>query len=105
MLAARKEGVVPSPNGIANRRACAELLALKAHEQGVRNGYRRLSGAGGGPRSAPIRGLSAEAVREAASLLESLGHQVQEKRDRGRGGLADNFSRVWIAQTGDEVHR
>jgi hypothetical protein len=60
------------------RRGWAELLGLKVDEQGIRNGYRRLSGAGGGPRSAPIRGVSAAAVREAASLLESLGHQVQE---------------------------
>jgi hypothetical protein len=30
------------------------------------------------PPTLPIRGVSAEAVRENASLLESLGQQVQE---------------------------
>jgi hypothetical protein len=57
------------------------------------------------PRSAPLRGVSAEAVREAASLLESLGQQVQEVAIEVEEGYADNFIKVWIAQTGDEVTR
>jgi len=57
-----------------------------------------------GPRSAPTRGVPAEAVREAASLLESLGQQVQEVAIEVEEGYADNFIQVWIAQTGDEVH-
>jgi hypothetical protein len=57
-----------------------------------------------GPRSAPTRGVSAEAVREAASLLVSLGQQVQEVAIEVEEGYADNFIKVWIAQTGDEVH-
>jgi hypothetical protein len=48
--------------------------------------------------------VSAEAVREAASLLESLGQQVQEIAIEVEEGYADNFIKVWIAQTGDEVH-
>jgi hypothetical protein len=49
--------------------------------------------------------VSAEAVREAASLLVSLGHQVQEIAIEVEEGYADNFIKVWIAQTGDEVTR
>jgi hypothetical protein len=58
-----------------------------------------------GPRSALTRGVSAEAVREAASLLVSLGQQVQEVAIEVEEGYADNFIKVWIAQTGDEVTR
>jgi hypothetical protein len=34
----------------------------------------------------------------------SLGHQVQEIAIEVEAGHADNFIKVWIAQTGDEVH-
>jgi hypothetical protein len=49
--------------------------------------------------------VSAEAVREAASLLVSLGHQVQEIATEVEEGSVDNFITVWIARTGDEVTR
>jgi hypothetical protein len=104
MLEAWNEGVVSCSNGIANPESLAEWLGLKADEQGYGTCSRRLSGARAGPRSAPIRGVSAEAVREAASLLESLGQQVQEIAIEVEEGYADNFIKVWIAQTGDEVH-
>jgi Asp-tRNA(Asn)/Glu-tRNA(Gln) amidotransferase A subunit family amidase len=65
---------------------------------------RRRSGGRGTRKRAHPRSGSAEAVREAASLLESLGHQVQEIAIQVEEGYADNFIKVWIAQTGDEVH-
>jgi Nitroreductase family len=105
MLAAWNEGVVSCPNGIAHPESLAELLGLKADEQGYGTCSRRLAGARAGPGSLPIRGVSAEAVREAASLLVSLGQQVQEVAIEVEEGYADNFIKVWIAQTGDEVTR
>ena len=103
MLAAWNDGVVSCPNGIANPESLAELLGLKADEQ-VRNVLSSAIRRARYPRSALIRGVSAEAVREAASLLESLGQQVQEIAIEVEEGYADNFIKVWIAQTGDEVH-
>jgi nitroreductase len=80
MLAAWNEGVVSCPNGIANPESLAELL-------GVRNVLSSLSGARETRKPAHPRSGSAEAVREAASVLEFAWAPGPGNRDRGRGGL------------------
>jgi hypothetical protein len=57
-----------------------------------------------GPGSPPTRGV--DPPRRCARpprCSSSLGHQVQEIAIEVEEGC-DNFIKVWIAQTGDEVH-
>ena len=57
------------------------------------------------PNNAPVDADVAQAVRDTASLLESLGHTVEERApevDPDR--YVENFVKVWIGGTGEEVH-
>jgi amidase len=47
----------------------------------------------------------ARAVRETAELLESLGHSVEEDApDVDPDGYTENFIKVWIGETSEELH-
>jgi hypothetical protein len=92
MLAGWKEGVVPCPNGIANpesRPSCSDSRWMSRYG----TCSCRRSGAGGGPRSAPIRGVSAEAVREAPSCSSRSGSRSRNARSRSRRATPTTSSR------------
>jgi amidase len=57
------------------------------------------------PNGAPVHEHCVAATREAAELLESLGHDVEERTDDWDGdAYVENFVKVWMAVTGDEIH-
>ena len=56
------------------------------------------------PNGVPVHEDCIAAVREAAELLESLGHQVDEMTGGwDADGYVENFIAVWMAQTGVQV--
>jgi amidase len=56
------------------------------------------------PNGMPVHEHCVAATREAAELLESLGHEVFEYHHDWDGeGYAENFVKVWLAVTGDEI--
>src|SRR5215208_1369326 len=56
------------------------------------------------PNGVPVHEHCVAATREAAELLESLGHEVFEHNDDWDGdAYVENFVKVWLAVTGDEI--
>ncbi len=56
------------------------------------------------PNGVPVDDDCVSAVREAAELLESLGHQVDERSfDFDGERYVENFVKVWLGVTGDEL--
>jgi amidase len=56
------------------------------------------------PNGAPVDPDCQQAVRDAAALLESLGHEVQEASLPTDEGYIENFVKVWIGASEDELH-
>jgi amidase len=57
------------------------------------------------PLGIPVHEHCVTAAREAASLLESLGHQVTEAAPAWDDeGYIENFIKIWTAGTGEEIH-
>ena len=56
------------------------------------------------PNGAPVDPACVTATREAAELLESLGHHVQETQIEADPGYVENFVKVWIGGTQDEIN-
>jgi amidase len=56
------------------------------------------------PNGAPVHEDCIGATRQAAELLESLGHEVVEEQHEFDGeAYVENFVRVWLGVTGDEI--
>jgi amidase len=55
------------------------------------------------PNGAPVDPECVAATRQAAELLESLGHQVQEVEIEADEGYVPNFITVWVGGTANEV--
>jgi amidase len=56
------------------------------------------------PNGVPVDHHCVAATREAAALLESLGHEVEERSFEWDGDTyVENFVKVWMAVTGEEV--
>jgi amidase len=55
------------------------------------------------PNGVPVDPDCVAATRQAAELLDSLGHQVQEVEIEGAEAYVTNFVTVWIAGTANEV--
>jgi amidase len=56
------------------------------------------------PNGVPVAPECQQAVRDAAELLESLGHEVVEADLLRDEGYVENFVKVWVGGTGDELH-
>jgi amidase len=57
------------------------------------------------PLGIPVHEHCAAAAREAAELLESLGHDVEEATPAWNDeGYIENFITIWTAGTGEEIH-
>jgi amidase len=56
------------------------------------------------PNGVPVHEDCVTTAREAAELLESLGHRVQQVEIEVEDAYADNFIKVWIGGTADEVN-
>jgi amidase len=56
------------------------------------------------PNGAPVFPECQQAVRDTASLLESLGHEVVEADLPRDEGYVENFVKVWVGGTDDELH-
>jgi amidase len=56
------------------------------------------------PNGAPVDPECQRAVRDAAELLESLGHEVVEANLPSDQGYVENFVKVWVGGTEDELH-
>ena len=58
----------------------------------------------GAPNGVPVHEHCIAAARETAELLESLGHEVVEQTPDWDGdAYVENFVRVWLGVTGDEI--
>ena len=56
------------------------------------------------PNGAPVDDECVAAVTQAAELLESLGHSVEEAPAFVDEGYVENFIKIWTAGVADEVH-
>jgi amidase len=56
------------------------------------------------PNGAPVDPECQQAVRDAVALLEELGHEVVEAELPADEGYVENFVKVWVGGTGDELH-
>jgi len=56
------------------------------------------------PNGAPVDDECVAAARQAAELLEELGHHVTEIQMDADPAYAENFIKVWCAHVGDEIH-
>jgi amidase len=56
------------------------------------------------PNGVPVHEDCVAATREAAELLESVGHEVQEVPALADEGYVENFIKIWTAGVADEVH-
>jgi amidase len=56
------------------------------------------------PNGVPVHDDCVAATHEAAELLESLGHEVQEVPALVDEGYVDNFIKIWTAGVADEIH-
>src|SRR5215216_2857952 len=56
------------------------------------------------PNGVPVHEHCVAATVEAVELLESLGHEVEERTEEWDGeGYVENFVKVWLGVTGDEI--
>jgi amidase len=67
-------------------------------------GTLRVAYATAAPNAVPVHDECAAAVVEAAELLESLGHSVQEAPAFDDEQYVENFIKIWTAGVADEVH-
>jgi amidase len=56
------------------------------------------------PNGAPVDPECQQAVKDAVGLLEELGHEVEDAELPADEGYVDNFVKVWVGGTGDELH-
>ena len=56
------------------------------------------------PNGAPVDPDCQQAVKDAVELLQGLGHQVDEADLPADEGYVENFVKVWVGGTGDELH-
>jgi amidase len=56
------------------------------------------------PNGAPVDPECQQAVRDAVALLQELGHDVEEAQLPADEGYVENFVKVWVGGTGDELH-
>ena len=56
------------------------------------------------PNGAPVDPECQQAVKDAVALLEELGHDVVEANLPADEGYVENFVKVWVGGTGDELH-
>src|SRR3954447_10453790 len=56
------------------------------------------------PNGVPVDPECQQAVREAAELLQELGHEVEEANFPFDERYVENFIKVWIGGTGEELH-
>jgi amidase len=56
------------------------------------------------PNGAPVDPDCQQAVKDAVALLEELGHEVEEADLPADEGYVENFVKVWVGSTGDELH-
>src|SRR3954449_11884051 len=56
------------------------------------------------PNGAPVDPECQQAVKDAVALLQDLGHEVEEATLASDDGYVENFVKVWVGGTGDELH-
>jgi amidase len=56
------------------------------------------------PNGVPVDPECEQAVKNAITLLEELGHEVVEANLPNDEGYVENFVKVWVGGTGDELH-
>src|SRR3954449_10373134 len=56
------------------------------------------------PNGAPVDPDCQQAVKDAVALLQDLGHEVEEATLASDEGYVENFVKVWVGGTGDELH-
>jgi amidase len=56
------------------------------------------------PNGAPVDPDCQQAVKDAVELLQELGHEVVEADLASDEGYVENFVKVWVGGTGDELH-
>jgi amidase len=56
------------------------------------------------PNGAPVHPECQQAVRDAAGLLQELGHEVEEAELLKDEGYVENFLKVWVGGIDDELH-
>jgi amidase len=56
------------------------------------------------PNGAPVDPECQQATREAAELLQELGHEVEEASFPTDEGYVENFIKVWVGEVGEELH-
>ena len=56
------------------------------------------------PNGVPVDPECQQAVRDAVALLQDLGHEVEEATLPQDDGYVENFVKVWVGGTGDELH-
>jgi amidase len=56
------------------------------------------------PNGAPVDPDCRQAAEDAVALLEELGHDVEEATLPSDEGYVENFVKVWVGGTGDELH-
>jgi amidase len=56
------------------------------------------------PNGAPVDPECQQAVKDAVELLQELGHEVEEAELPADEGYVENFVKVWVGGTGDELH-
>jgi amidase len=56
------------------------------------------------PNGVPVDPECQQAVKDAVQLLEGLGHQIEEAVLPADEALTENFVKVWVGATGEELH-
>src|SRR4051794_41051186 len=56
------------------------------------------------PNGAPVDPDCQQAVKDTVELLQELGHEVEEAALASDEGYVENFVKVWVGGTGDELH-